>query len=89
MTEPVALAVYLGKLPQTCGHHCGIRSQAEGGHTWEAHCKCGECRCPIALDPAAPGWGERAARHIRRRYGLPRRAPMCGLPSVPEEVAGW
>ena len=31
-----------------CGHHCGIRSNAEGTTRIEGHCGCDECRCPQA-----------------------------------------
>jgi hypothetical protein len=33
-----------------CGHHCGIRSAAEGGEAAIkviGHCGCAECTCPL------------------------------------------
>lgn len=31
-----------------CGHHCGIRHNAEGTVRIERHCNCAECLCPQA-----------------------------------------
>jgi len=49
------------------GHHCGIRSSAEGGHSWQAHCRCPECCCVLDETIGIP---------------LPELmlVPMCGLP---------
>ena len=44
-------------LTEACGHHCGIRSQAEGQRTWEGHCPCPECHDGLIVnDPEQPGY---------------------------------
>jgi hypothetical protein len=65
-------------LPAACtrGHHCGIRSSAEGGYTYEGHCACPECGCPLAVVEAEI---------------LGERWPMCGPPTalIAAEETRW
>jgi hypothetical protein len=51
-------------IDSTCGHHCGIRCNAEGTVTREGHCPCAECACP-------------QASLVIRDNPLPDRLPMC------------
>jgi hypothetical protein len=62
----VPAAETLTGLPPECsrGHHCGIRSSAEGGVIISGHCPCPECRCPES-------WKARQA--VRHAPGT----PMC------------
>jgi hypothetical protein len=67
----MTLTAEVSGLPPECarGHHCGIRSSAEGGRAWQAHCACPECRCPVRAEPlGAPNSGP-------DRVGVPMCSP--------------
>jgi hypothetical protein len=58
-------------LPPACsrGHHCGIRSAAEGGYSYEGHCGCPECHCPLYVVEA-------------EIVETDRQWPLCGPPTT-------
>lgn len=43
-------------ITSACGPHCGIRCNAEGTVTREAHCPCAECACPRPARTQASAW---------------------------------
>ena len=81
-------------ITSTCGHHCGIRGNAEGTVTREGHCDCPECHdgtAPIILtrsdlltvapvQPMCERWYTRAGDH--RPWDLQPPAPDVATETI-------
>ena len=77
-------------LTSYCGHHCGIRSNAEGTFAREGHCDCGQCHdggAPIVITredltaalrgtPMCDRWYERAGDYRPWHYVRPSLSDM-------------
>lgn len=65
-------------LSPQCGHHCGVRSTADGGEaarTFIGHCSCPDCICLFADYPGHVSIP--AVEFITDQAGTGRRVPMC------------